>query len=75
MVLPLRFFPHWLRDLSYALPFASILQTPVDVWLGKRSGVELVGFVALQALWALTLLALGRIVFARGTRKLVVQGG
>jgi ABC-2 type transport system permease protein len=75
MVLPLRFFPHWLREVSYALPFASILQTPVDVWLGKRSGLALVGFLALQAAWAIALLALGRLVFARGTRKLVVQGG
>jgi ABC-2 type transport system permease protein len=75
MVLPLRFFPQWLRELSYALPFASILQTPVDVWLGKRTGLALVGFVALQAAWAIALLGLGRFVFARGTRKLVVQGG
>jgi ABC-2 type transport system permease protein len=75
MVMPLRFFPHWLRELSYALPFGSIIQTPVDVWLGKRTGIELVGFIALQVLWALVLLALGRIVLARGTRKLVVQGG
>jgi ABC-2 type transport system permease protein len=75
MVVPLRFFPHWLRELSYALPFASILQTPIDVWLGKRSGLELVGFLALQAAWACALLALGRLVLARGTRKLVVQGG
>jgi ABC-2 type transport system permease protein len=75
MVLPLRFFPHWLRELSYALPFASVIQTPIDVWLGKREGLALVGVLALQALWALVLLGLGRITFARGTRKLVVQGG
>jgi ABC-2 type transport system permease protein len=75
MVLPLRFFPQWLRELSYALPFASILQTPVDVWLGKRTGLALVGFLALQAAWAIALLGLGRFAFARGTRKLVVQGG
>ena len=75
MVMPLRFFPHWLRELSYALPFGSIIQTPIDVWLGKRTGLELLGFVALQALWALLLLGAGRVVLARGTRKLVVQGG
>jgi ABC-2 type transport system permease protein len=75
MIMPLRFFPHWLRELSYALPFASILQTPVDVWLGKREGAALVGVLVLQALWAVVLLALGHVALARGTRKLVIQGG
>jgi ABC-2 type transport system permease protein len=75
MIMPLRFFPHWLREAAYALPFAGILQTPVDVWLGKRQGVELVAFLGLQALWAVVLLGLGRVALARGSRKLVVQGG
>lgn len=75
MGMPVRFFPGWLRDLSYALPWASILQTPVDVFLGKRHGTDLVAFLALQLLWALVLLALGRLALRRGTRKLVIQGG
>ncbi len=75
MVMPLRFFPHLLREFSYALPFASILQTPVDVWLGKRTGGALLGVLALQGLWAIVLLALGRVVLTRATRRLVVQGG
>ena len=75
MGMPIRFFPHWLRELAYALPFASILQTPVDIWLGKRNGLELVLFMGLQVLWALVLLGLGRVALARGTRRLVIQGG
>jgi ABC-2 type transport system permease protein len=75
MGMPIRFFPEWLRLVAYALPWASILQTPVDIWLGKRHGLDLVAFLALQAFWALVLLALGRIALRRGTRKLVIQGG
>src|SRR3954463_815875 len=75
MAIPVRFFPGWLRELAYALPFASIIQTPIDVWLGKRQGLALLGVLALQAFWALVLLGLGRIALARGTRKLVIQGG
>jgi ABC-2 type transport system permease protein len=71
MIMPLAFFPAWLRDLARALPFASILQTPIDVWLGKAAWWQ----VALQPLWAVALLAFGRLVLARATRKLVVQGG
>ena len=75
MVIPIAFFPHWLATLSYALPFAAIIQLPVNVYLGKYTGLELVGILALQAAWALALLGLARLVIAAGTRKLVIQGG
>ena len=75
MVIPIAFFPSWLAALAHALPFASIIQFPVDVYLGKFTGLELAGILALQAAWALVLLGLGRLVMAAGTRKLVIQGG
>jgi len=75
MVLPLTFFPVWLRAIAHALPFAAIMQTPIDVWLGKHHGASLVGILALQAAWALVLLALGRVTLRFGAKKLVIQGG
>jgi ABC-2 type transport system permease protein len=75
MILPLTFFPSWLRAIAHALPFASIMQTPIDVWLGKHHGVELVGILAVQAAWALALLGLGRVTLRLGAKKLVIQGG
>jgi ABC-2 type transport system permease protein len=75
MVLPIAFFPSWLRTVAHSLPFASILQTPIDVWLGKYSGASLLGVLALQVVWAVVLLALGRVALRAGSRMLVVQGG
>lgn len=75
MVLPLNFFPDWLAQIAHLLPFWSIIQVPVDVYLGKHTGASLAGVLAIQAGWALALLALGRVVLAAGTRKLVIQGG
>jgi ABC-2 type transport system permease protein len=71
MIVPLTFFPVWLRDLARALPFASFLQTPVDVWLGKYHAWE----VGLQIVWAVVLLALGQLALRRATQRVVVQGG
>ena len=75
MILPLTFFPAWLRTIAHALPFASIVQTPIDIWLGKHHGLALVGIIALQAVWAVVLLGLGRVTLRFGSRKLVIQGG
>jgi ABC-2 type transport system permease protein len=72
---PLAFFPEWLALLAWALPFASMNQAPIEVFLGHVEGVELAGLLALQLTWAVVLLLLGRAVLAAGLRKLVIQGG
>lgn len=74
-VVPLAFFPDWLRVLAWALPFASMVQAPVEVFLGHVEGLEVAGLLALQATWAVVLLLLGRVVLGAGLRKLVIQGG
>jgi ABC-2 type transport system permease protein len=74
-IVPLAFFPDWLAVVAWALPFAAMVQAPIEVWLGHAQGVELVGLLALQAFWCAALLAIGRAVFGAGLRKLVVQGG
>jgi ABC-2 type transport system permease protein len=71
LVVPVRWFPHWLAVVAAATPFPSLLQAPIDVLTGKAG----LSTVLTQALWLLGLLGLGRAVFALGTRKLVVQGG
>jgi ABC-2 type transport system permease protein len=72
---PLPFYPEWLEVLAWSLPFASMVQAPIEVFLGHARGVELAGLLALQTAWAGVLLLLGRAVFGAGLRKLVIQGG
>ena len=72
---PLVLFPGWLESIARALPFASMIQLPVEVFLGKHSGAGLLGVYAVQLVWLAALVAVGRVVLARATRKLVIQGG
>ncbi|MFI5912878.1 ABC transporter permease [Dactylosporangium sp. NPDC051541] len=71
LVVPVRWFPHWLAVVADCTPFPSLLQAPIDVITGKG------GFstVLTQALWLGALLGLGWGIFALGARKLVIQGG
>jgi ABC-2 type transport system permease protein len=75
MTLPLVIFPEPLRSIALALPWASYLQTPADIWLGHRTGTAIAGGLGLQLLWIAVLLALCRVVVEAATRKVVVQGG
>jgi ABC-2 type transport system permease protein len=74
-IVPLAFFPHWLRVLAYATPFPAMVQMPIDVFVGKAHGGDVVTTLVVQAAWAAGLLVVCRGVFAAGVRKLVVQGG
>jgi ABC-2 type transport system permease protein len=75
MLLPLVIFPSPLKEIALALPWASYLQTPADIWLGQRGGWSAVGGLGLQVVWALVLLAACQLVLRAATRKVVVQGG
>lgn len=73
--LPLVLFPSWLEPMARALPFASMIQLPVEVFLGKHHGADLLGVYAVQAAWLAALVAIGRVLLARATHRLVIQGG
>jgi ABC-2 type transport system permease protein len=74
-ILPLYLFPDFLRPVVDWLPFAAMLQLPIEVFLGKHAGPALWGVFGFQLAWTAGLLLLGRVVVVVATRRLVVQGG
>jgi ABC-2 type transport system permease protein len=72
---PLFLFPDALEGVVRALPFASMVQLPVEVFLGRHTGLELLGLYATQLAWLVALVVAGRLVMVRAVRKLEVQGG
>jgi ABC-2 type transport system permease protein len=75
MLLPLNVFPGTLGEVARVLPWSSMLQVPADVLLGARTGWGVLGAFAFQAVWAVVLLGLGRLLQAAATTRVVVQGG
>jgi len=75
-LLPLPFFPGALRALAHALPFAAVVELPVEVFLSKhRSGPDLLWVLVRQGAWVLVLVGIGRVAMARAWHRVVVQGG
>jgi viologen exporter family transport system permease protein len=75
MIVPVFLFPDGLEALVRALPFVAMLQLPAEVFLGKHSGVDLVGVYGHQLAWLVVLAGAGRLVLARSVRRVVVHGG
>ena len=74
-LIPIPFFPKELQPLFYALPFASMQNTPLLIYTGHISGSEAAGGILLQLFWLLAMVALGRFLMGRALKKVVVQGG
>lgn len=72
---PLAFMPTWLQTLCNLTPFPSIINTPVEIYLGHVRGAAALALIAMQALWLAGLFALGRLAAEAGRRKLTIQGG
>ncbi len=75
LVVPIVFFPAWLETAARILPFASMVQVPAEIFLGKHQGAAAVPAVAVQLAWAVALAAAGRLLLARAVRRVVVHGG
>lgn len=76
MLLPLTVFPGGFGEFVRVLPWAAMVQVPMDVLLGEHAGAGgAVEALAFQAGWACVLLGAGRLLQSAATRKVVVQGG
>ncbi len=73
-LVPVAFFPPWLKAAAYYMPFPAMIETPVQIYLGVLQG-DLSHALWGQLLWFLVLYAVGRGLLAAGVRKLVIQGG
>jgi ABC-2 type transport system permease protein len=75
MVIPLPLFPDWLQPLLHWQPFRGLVDVPFRIYSGNISPTVALLEIVSQGIWVGCLVWLGRVLLARGTRKLVVQGG
>ena len=73
--LPLWFMPNIIKKIIVYTPFESIYFTPIRIYLGELTGMDILTKLSLQLMWIgiLGLVASG--LWNKGVKKLVVQGG
>jgi ABC-2 type transport system permease protein len=74
MLIPLDFYPAWLQTLAKSLPFAYMMYGPSRLFVRMEMGL-FVQIIAGQILWLSILGGLLAVVFARGIRRLALNGG
>ena len=74
-MIPLWFMPDWMIPVMNVLPFSSIYFTPVQIYLGQLTTQEIMIKFLVQMVWIAVLYLCGTVLWEKGKKKLVVQGG
>ncbi|MHC4599236.1 MAG: ABC transporter permease [Planctomycetota bacterium] len=75
IIIPLPFFPDWAQPFLNALPFRGLMDIPFRMYLSHIPPAEAPLMFAHQLVWTVAIVLFGRWLMARGTKRLVVQGG
>jgi ABC-2 type transport system permease protein len=75
LTVPLPFYPDWLQPFLQLQPLRGLGDVPYRIYTGHIGLAAGVRDVLQQLAWSAALIALGRWLLARATRRIVVQGG
>ncbi len=74
-VFPLDLMPTWLFQLSHYLPYYYMMYFPAAIFTGRIGPEAVASGLALQAAWAVILLAVAQILWRRGLKRHTAAGG
>ena len=74
-MIPLWFFPNWLRSVLEILPFPYIYQLPLSIYVGHYTSESLVRGLLIQILWVMALFIIETRLEKQAIKHVMVQGG
>lgn len=74
-LIPIPLMPAWLQRALDFFPFRYMSDLPFRLWSGHIAGWDAAWQIAMQALWIVALVLLGRFCFGRVLKRVVIQGG
>ena len=74
-LIPITFFPEKVFVIVKYLPFSSMQSTPLLIYSGNITDIEILKGIAMQILWMLILIAIGKVLMNHSIKHVVVQGG
>ncbi len=75
LMVPFDLFPEWARNILEFLPFRGMAYGPLQIYLGRATGIEAAKEIGLQIFWALVLYLAARALWSACRKRLLVQGG
>ncbi len=74
-VIPMPFFPEWLKTVASFLPFRYMADVPFRIYSGNIPVMEALNLVGGAFIWIIITLIIGSIITRAALKKAVIQGG
>jgi len=74
-VIPFWFYPPALRNIAKLFPFRFITFEPIAIYLGQTADAEIFSVIGAQILWLTAVYLLGRLLWSKAEKLVIVQGG
>lgn len=75
MLAPITMFPEILQKIANILPFKDCIYTPINIYFGKVSNIEILQTILKQSIWILVLYILAKFIFNKAIKKITINGG
>lgn len=73
--LPLRLWPDFMQTFLRLQPFAGFTDIPAQLYVGSLQPQAALPAIAMQIVWSLAFIALGRLIMQKRLRSVIIQGG
>jgi ABC-2 type transport system permease protein len=74
-IIPLSFFPAWLRTVSDILPFRGIVSVPATIFIERMPESQIPLTFAVEIAWIVGLWYIARLIWHFAMRKVTIHGG
>jgi len=74
-IVPLYLFPDWIANIAKMLPFQTIFNIPISIYLGKITGIEIFYSFLQQIFWIAALGSVCYVVWKQAEKKVIAHGG
>jgi len=74
-LIPLWFFPDWLRTVAELLPFQTQAFLPLSLYFGRLQGMDALRALGIEVFWCVILWVAAIAVWERAIRRIHIQGG
>ncbi len=75
MIAPISLFPASLQKIANVLPFKDCIYTPISIYFGELSNIEILQVILKQCVWIAILYIFAKVLFNKAVKNITVNGG
>ena len=75
MIAPITLFPEFMQKIANILPFKDCVYTPISIYFGELSNIEILQVIIKQGIWIVLLYMIAKFLFKKAIKNITINGG